>query len=58
MIKHLKKYKNIWLIGEMDNTAQDNGYHLFKYIRSNYPDIKCYYMINKGCPLIVKTLNH
>ena len=44
------KYKGIWLIGEMDHTAQDNGYHFFKYMRENHPDKKCYYTINQNSP--------
>ena len=40
------KNKKIWLIQEKENTAYDNGYHLFKYIRENYPNDDCYYAIN------------
>ena len=39
--------KKIYLICEDPNEACDNGYHLFKYIRSNYPDKDFYYAINK-----------
>jgi len=39
--------KKIWLICEAKDTARDNGYHLFKYIRTNYPKDKVYYAINK-----------
>lgn len=39
--------KKIWLIQEKENTACDNGYHLFKYIRENHPNDNCYYVINK-----------
>lgn len=41
--------KNIWIISERPNEARDNGYTLFKYIRENYPELKCYYAINKNC---------
>jgi len=39
--------KNIWLIGERKDTAQDNSYHLFQYIRSKHPEINAYYVIDK-----------
>ena len=42
--------EELWLIGETDMTAQDNGYHLFKYIRGNYPEKKCYYLIDRQSP--------
>ena len=44
---HIKK--PIWLVCELKNTAHDNGYHFFKYIRTNYPDMNCYYAIDKKC---------
>lgn len=40
-----KKY-NIWLISERGNDARDNGMHLFKYIRTNYPEISIFYVID------------
>ena len=39
--------KELWLICEAKDTARDNGYHLFKYIRKNYPDNYCFYAIDK-----------
>ncbi|PFI26653.1 teichoic acid biosynthesis protein B [Bacillus cereus] len=39
--------KKIWLIGERPDTAQDNSYHLFTYIRKEYPDVPIYYVIDK-----------
>ena len=41
------KGKKIWLICEAKDTARDNGYHLFKYIRINYPKDSVYYVIDK-----------
>ncbi|MEU2023988.1 glycosyltransferase [Streptomyces sp. NPDC016469] len=38
--------KNIWIIGEREDTAQDNSYHLFKWIRENEPKRKVFYAIN------------
>ena len=39
--------KKIYLICELQDEACDNGYHLFKYIRENYPQYNFYYAINK-----------
>ncbi|AVH94943.1 hypothetical protein C5L38_07575 [Streptomyces sp. WAC00288] len=39
--------KGIWIIGEREDTAQDNSYHLFKWIRENHPRRKIYYSINR-----------
>lgn len=38
---------DIWLIGERPDTAQDTGYHLFKYCRLNYPNQPVYYAIEQ-----------
>ncbi|OIJ64136.1 bifunctional glycosyltransferase/CDP-glycerol:glycerophosphate glycerophosphotransferase [Streptomyces mangrovisoli] len=38
--------KDIWIIGEREDTAQDNSYHLFKWIRQNHPRRRVYYAIN------------
>ncbi|MBE7104109.1 glycosyltransferase [Bacillus cereus] len=39
--------KRIWLIGEREDTAQDNSYHLFTYIRKEHPDVPVFYIIDK-----------
>jgi len=39
--------KTLWLICENKDTARDNSYHLFKYIRKNYPSENIYYAIDK-----------
>lgn len=46
LILKIKK-QNIWLIFEEKNSARDNGYYLFKYIRNNHPEDRTYYVINK-----------
>lgn len=40
--------KDVWLIGERPDTAQDTGYHFFKYCRENYPEKEIYYVIDKN----------
>lgn len=39
--------KDIWLICEKKTEARDNGYHLYKYIRENSPEISIYYIISR-----------
>ena len=42
--------KKLWLIGERDETAEENGYYFYKYIKKNYPKEKSYYIIDYNCP--------
>lgn len=42
------RHKDLWLICETKNTARDNGYHLFKYIRINQPNDFVFYAIDKS----------
>lgn len=46
-IYKLLNKKKIYLIGERKDQCQDNGYHLFKHVRKNYPNDKFYYCITK-----------
>lgn len=43
-----KNYRDIWLIGERKSEAKDNGYHLFKYIRTNHQQEKAYCVIDRN----------
>jgi len=43
---HLNGDKDIWLVGERTDTAQDTGYHFFKYCREHHPDLDIYYVIH------------
>ena len=38
--------QEVWLIGERPDTAQDTGYHFFKYCREHYPDRQIFYAID------------
>ncbi|MGL5151393.1 MAG: CDP-glycerol glycerophosphotransferase family protein [Clostridium sp.] len=40
--------KNIWLIGERTDQAEDNAYVLFKYIRENNEKANIFYIIDKN----------
>ncbi len=42
--------RGIWLIGERTDTAQDNGFHLFRKIRAEHPDRRVYYLIDPASP--------
>ena len=44
-IYKLLNRQKIYLIGERKNQCQDNGYHLFKYVRENHSNDKFYYCI-------------
>src|SRR5699024_59110 len=43
-----KSSKDIWVIGEKSYKAQDNGYHFFKYMRTQHPDLPVYYIIDRN----------
>jgi CDP-glycerol glycerophosphotransferase len=47
VLKLSKANMDIWLISERRDEAEDNGYHLYKYIRENHPSKKVYYVIDK-----------
>ena len=49
-----KKNRDIWLISERRDEAEDNGYHLFKYIRENYPTERVFYIIDKKASAYMK----
>lgn len=42
--------RSIWLIGERADTAQDNGYHLFRHLREQHPEREAYYIIDADSP--------
>lgn len=39
--------KPLWLICESGDTARDNGYFFYKYMREKHPEINCRYVIRK-----------
>ncbi|MBO1199753.1 CDP-glycerol glycerophosphotransferase family protein [Staphylococcus simiae] len=42
-----KKQSDVWIIGERPYKAQENGYHFFKYMRTEHPELAVYYVIDK-----------
>lgn len=49
-VKKNEKYSNLWLIAERGTDARDNGYHLFKYLRNEHPEINARYIIAADSP--------
>lgn len=52
-IKRFFKKKQIWLVSDRDFVANDNGEHLFRYLRTHrkeYPNIKAYFVISAEAP--------
>ncbi|MGL6605763.1 CDP-glycerol glycerophosphotransferase family protein [Aeromonas hydrophila] len=41
------KYQNAWLLMDRDTQADDNAEHLYKYIQSNIPEEKIYFVLSK-----------
>ncbi len=39
--------RTIWLVGERTDTARDNGYHLYKHLRTERPDVQAYYVVDR-----------
>jgi len=46
-LKHKKRFQHLWIICERGVDARDNGYHLFRYIRENHPEVNIVYIISK-----------
>ena len=45
-----KKYTDLWIVSERGTDARDNGYHFFKYITKEHPEINSAYVIAKNSP--------
>ena len=42
----IKPFTRIWLVGELPYRAQDNGYHFFRWLRTERPRRRAYYVID------------
>lgn len=49
-VKSCKKYSDLWIVSERGTDARDNGYHFFKYITKEHPEINAAYVIAKKSP--------
>lgn len=45
-----KQKSGIWIIGEKQYKAQDNGLRFFEYMRTQHPEIEAYYVIREDSP--------
>jgi CDP-glycerol glycerophosphotransferase len=44
----LRPFLRVWLVGEQPFKAQDNGYHFFRWVRTNRPRRRAYYVADPG----------
>ena len=43
-------YRYLWIVSERGMDARDNGYHFFRYLRTEHPEINSVYIITKDSP--------
>lgn len=50
------KFRNreVWLVCERGSDARDNGYHIFRYLRREHPEIEAWYLITPDSPDLPK----
>ena len=53
--KRTPYYRDLWLISERQTDARDNGYHFFRYLRCEHPEVNCAYIISRESPDYKKT---
>ena len=46
----LHSKRDVYIFCERGTDARDNGYHMFKYFVTHYPEKKAYYIITKDSP--------
>ena len=49
-LKNRAEYKELWIVSERGTDARDNGYHFFKFLRSEHPEINAVYIISDNSP--------
>ena len=49
-VRKKEEYKDLWIVSERGVDARDNGYHFFKYLRNEHPEINAVYIITKTSP--------
>lgn len=50
LLRPFYRFKNIWIIGERPYKAQDTGFRFFEYMRKNFKNKNCYYVIEGESP--------
>ncbi len=48
LINKIRK-RELWLVTESEDTARDNAYHFYKYLKIEHPEVNSYYVIDKKC---------
>ena len=48
--RHSRSYRDLWIVSERGVDARDNGYHFFKFLRNDHPEINSVYIISKDSP--------
>lgn len=46
--------RDVWLVCERGSDARDNGYHMFRYLRNEHPEIEAWYLITPDSPDLPK----
>lgn len=46
----IRPFLGIWLVGEVTNKAQDNGYRFFHWLRTERPGRRAYFVIDRDSP--------
>ncbi len=41
--------RKVWLISELSNSARDNGFYFYQYLKKFHKEDECYYVIDKKC---------
>ena len=49
-VKRRKAYRDLWIVAERGSDARDNGYHFFKFLTREHPEINAVYIITKKSP--------
>ena len=49
-VKRKERYADLWIVSERGVDARDNGYHFFKYLRKEHPQINAVYIISADSP--------
>ena len=49
-VRKKQEYKDLWIVSERGIDARDNGYHFFKYLCKEHPEINSVYIISNDSP--------
>jgi len=49
-VKRRPEYRDLWIVSERGTEARDNGYHFFKFLRREHPELNAVYIIAQHSP--------